>query len=134
MPLAACHTICRIRFSAYAAYTIASTRVDIFYPRNKNFHVQCILQRTRVTSRYQRNRRALERKKILCRGFSTRSRIHSRNHGKKKKRKTREGTKYIFRDRVHFSETSVFSMAAAPATFLQIKWKIDGQTFGRLNK
>lgn len=38
-----------------------SIRVHIFYPRNKNFHVQCI-QRTRVTSRYQRNRRALERK------------------------------------------------------------------------
>lgn len=92
LSLHACHTICRIRFSTYAAYTIASTRVDIFYPRNKNFHVQCI-QRTRVTSRYQRNRRALERKEILCRGFSTRSRIHSRNHGKKKEEKNQRRDK-----------------------------------------
>lgn len=124
-----CLSLHAIRYAEYASPHMprirslrhaCSIRVDIFYPRNKNFHIQCI-QRTRVTSRYQRNRRALERKEILCRSFSTRSRIHSRNHGKKKKRKTREGTKYIFRDRVHFSETSVFSMAAAPATFLQIE-------------
>lgn len=94
-----CLSLHAIRYAEYASPHMprirslrhaCSIRVDIFYPRNKNFHIQCI-QRTRVTSRYQRNRRALERKEILCRSFSTRSRIHSRNHGKKRREKLKKG-------------------------------------------
>lgn len=107
-----CLSLHAIRYAEYASPHMprirslrhaCSIRVDIFYPRNKNFHIQCI-QRTRVTSRYQRNRRALERKEILCRGFSTRSRIHSRNHGKNRREKLENDKIYLPRQSTLFRD------------------------------